>query len=151
MKSLAGSLVCTCRLTLAFIAGKCNNYKISSVLVHIIPARQTNIYVQMRRHCPKIHTTHFLLSDSGKNTVNSEIFVRTLFSRMRSFVKKKPLQNGKITLSFIDIGKSCMSIEFFTSLICLLMIFAKIKFSGKFPNLQYYSTYYWNVTPVFVH
>ena len=40
-------------------------------------------------------------------TVNSEIFTRTLFSRishMRSFVKIKPSRNGKITLSFIDIG-----------------------------------------------
>ena len=46
-------------------------------------------------------------------------------------------QNGKITLSFVDIGKPCLSREFFTSLICLLMLFAKIKFSRKFPNLQY--------------
>ena len=37
------------------------------------------------------------------NTVNSEIFTRTLF-----------LRNGKITLSFIDIGKSCLSRKFFT-------------------------------------
>ena len=56
---------------------------------------------------------------------------------MRSFVKKKPLRNGKITLSFIDIGKPCLSREFFTSLIRLLILFAKIKFSRKFPNLQY--------------
>ena len=56
---------------------------------------------------------------------------------MRSFVKIKPSRNGKITLSFIDIGKSCLSREFFTSLICLSMLFAKIKFSRKFPNLQY--------------
>ena len=28
---------------------------------------------------------------------------------MRSFVKIKPSRNGKITLSFIDIGKSCLS------------------------------------------
>ena len=56
---------------------------------------------------------------------------------MRIFVKIKPSRNGKITLSFIDIGKSCLSREFFTSLMCLLMLFAKIKFSRKFPNLQY--------------
>ena len=55
---------------------------------------------------------------------------------MRSFVKIKPLPNGKIILSLIDIGKSCLSREFFTSLICLLMLFWKIKFSRKFPNLQ---------------
>ena len=52
-------------------------------------------------------------------------------------MKIKPSRNGKITLSFIDIGKPCLSREFFTSLICLLMLFAKIKFSRKFPNLQY--------------
>ena len=57
--------------------------------------------------------------------------------RMRSFVKIKTSRNGKITLSFNDIGKSCLSRDFFTSLICLLLLFAKIKFSRKFPNLQY--------------
>ena len=36
----------------------------------------------------------------------------------------------------IDIGKPCLSLEFFTSLICLLMLFTKIKFLRKFPNLQ---------------
>ena len=55
---------------------------------------------------------------------------------MRSFVKIKPSRNGKITLSFIDIGKSCLNREFFTSLMCPSMLFAKIKFSRKFPNLQ---------------
>ena len=49
----------------------------------------------------------------------------------------KPSRNGKITLSFNDIGQSCLNREFFTSLMCLLMRFAKIKFSRKFPNLQY--------------
>ena len=53
------------------------------------------------------------------------------------FHENEPSRNGKITQSFIDIGKSCLSREFFTSLICLLMLFAKIKFSRKFPNLQY--------------
>ena len=53
------------------------------------------------------------------------------------FREMKPSRNGKITLSFIYIGKSCLSREFFTSLVCLLMLFAKIKFSRKYPNLQY--------------
>ena len=45
-------------------------------------------------------------------TVNLEIFVRVLFSRnFAYFVKIKPLPNGKITLSFTDIGKSCLSRE----------------------------------------
>ena len=57
---------------------------------------------------------------------------------MRSFVKIKTSRNGKITLSFTDIGKSCLSRKFFKSLICLLMIFAKIKLSRNFPNLQYF-------------
>ena len=51
---------------------------------------------------------------------------------MRSFVKIKPSRKGKITLSFTDISKSCLSREFFTSLICLLMIFAKSKILAKF-------------------
>ena len=38
-------------------------------------------------------------------------------SHMRSFVKIKPSRNGKITLFFIDLGKPCLSHEFFTSLI----------------------------------
>ena len=33
---------------------------------------------------------------------------------MRSLVKIKPSGNGKTTLSFIDIGKSCLSLELFT-------------------------------------
>ena len=32
---------------------------------------------------------------------------------MRSFVEIKPSRNDKITLSFIDIGKSCLSRNFF--------------------------------------
>ena len=75
-------------------------------------------------------------------TVNSEIFARTLFSRNFAYAKfreKKTSRNGKITLSFINVGKFCRSCEFFTSLMCLLMLFAKIKFSRKFPNLQYFT------------
>ena len=60
-----------------------------------------------------------------------------IFAKLRSFVKIKPSQNGKITLSFIDIGKSCFNREFFTELMCLVMQFAKINFSRKFSNLQY--------------
>ena len=41
-------------------------------------------------------------------------------------MKIKPSRNGKITLSFIDIGKSCLNRGFFTSLVCLLKLFAKI-------------------------
>ena len=53
---------------------------------------------------------------------------------MRSFVKIKPSRNSKSFLSFTDIGKSCPSRDFE---ICLLTLFAKIYFSGKFPNLKY--------------
>ena len=53
------------------------------------------------------------------------------------FRENKTSRNGKITLSFIDIGKSCLSRELFVSLIYLSMLFAKIKFPRKFPNLQY--------------
>ena len=72
----------------------------------------------------------------GKTTVNLENFARVYF-HMRSFVKIKPSRNGKITLSFTDIRISCPSREFLTSQICLLMLFAKINLSRKFPNLQY--------------
>ena len=39
-------------------------------------------------------------------------------------------------MPFIDVGKSCSSCEFLMSQIRLLMLFAKIKFSQKFVNLQ---------------
>ena len=57
---------------------------------------------------------------------------------MRSFEKRKPPRNDEITLSFIDIGKFCLSREILTSQICLLTLFAKIKFSRKFLNIQYH-------------
>ena len=70
-------------------------------------------------------------------TVNSEIFARTfIFAKLRSFMKIKPSRYGKITLSFIDKGKSCLNREFVTSLICILMLFTKIELSRKFLNLQ---------------
>ena len=56
---------------------------------------------------------------------------------MRSFVKIKPSRDADITLSFTDMGKSCTVRDFFMSQVCLLTLFAKIKFSQKFPNLQY--------------
>ena len=58
-------------------------------------------------------------------TVNPEIFARVLFSRNFAYAKfreNKPSRNDEITLSLIDIGKSCLSREFFTSLICLLKL-----------------------------
>ena len=50
------------------------------------------------------------------------------------------LQNGEANLSSTDAGKSCQNREFSTRQICLLMLFAKTKFSRKFPNLQYLTT-----------
>ena len=50
-------------------------------------------------------------------TVNSEIFARVLHSQNFAYGKlreNKILQNGEITLSFTDIGKSCLSREFLT-------------------------------------
>ena len=72
------------------------------------------------------------------NTVNLEIIAIILFSRnshMLSFVKIKSSRNAEITQSFNDIGKSCPSREFLASQICLLALFAKIKFYRKFPDL----------------
>ena len=52
-------------------------------------------------------------------------------------MKIKSLRNREITLSLTDIGKSCTSRKNLSSQICLLTLFAKIKFSRKFPDLQY--------------
>ena len=56
---------------------------------------------------------------------------------MRSFVKIKCSRNGEITLSFTDI---CIQImpksRIFNVANMFLTLFAKIKFSRKFPNLQ---------------
>ena len=55
-----------------------------------------------------------------------------------SFVKTKPLQNGEITLSFTDVGKSCTSHKFLTweiQMYVYLTLFTKIKLSQKFLNL----------------
>ena len=59
------------------------------------------------------------------------------FGNVRSFVKMKSSRNREITLSITDIGKPCPSREILTSLVCLLMLFAKIIFSRKFPNIKY--------------
>ena len=58
-------------------------------------------------------------------------------SHVRSFVKRKSSRNATITLSFTDICKSCPICEFLASQMCLLTLIAKIKFSRKFPDLQY--------------
>ena len=68
--------------------------------------------------------------------VNSEMFASVFFSRNFAYTKlceNKILAKWRITLSFTDIGKSCSSCEFLASQICLLTLFAKIKFSRKFP------------------
>ena len=56
---------------------------------------------------------------------------------MQSFVKIKSSPNAEITLSFTEMGKSCHSPDFLLSQICILTLFAKIRFSRKFPDLQY--------------
>ena len=56
---------------------------------------------------------------------------------MRSFVKIKSSRFCAITLSFTDTGETCPIREFLTPQICLLSLFARIKFSKQFPNLQY--------------
>ena len=55
---------------------------------------------------------------------------------MRSFVKIKSSKIDEITLSFSDIGKSRPCREYLKLQICVLMLFAEINFSRKFPNLQ---------------
>ena len=51
-------------------------------------------------------------------------------------MKISPSRNGDITLLFTDVGKSGHSRECLMSQIGLLMLFAKIKFSPKIPDLQ---------------
>ena len=55
---------------------------------------------------------------------------------MRSFVKIKSSRNGEITLSSTDICKSYHSGDIFRSQVCLLTLFAKMKLSRKFTDLQ---------------
>ena len=50
---------------------------------------------------------------------------------MQSFMKIKSSQNGKITLSFVNMTKSCPSHELFMSEICLITLLAKIKIFKK--------------------
>ena len=57
-----------------------------------------------------------------------------IFAKLRSFVKIKTSRIGEIILSFTDTSKSSPCREFLTSQICVLTLFAKIKFSRKFPN-----------------
>ena len=60
-------------------------------------------------------------------------------SHMQSFYFRETShmrQNDEITLLFTDIGKSCRCRKFLVSQICLETLFAKLKFSQKFPNLQ---------------
>ena len=73
-------------------------------------------------------------------TVNWKFSRRFYFhktSHMRSFVKIKSSQIGEIALSFTDFGKSRPCRDYSMSQICVLTLFAKMKFSRNFPNLQY--------------
>ena len=56
---------------------------------------------------------------------------------MRSSVKIKSSQKGEITVSTTDIGESYPGREIFQSKVCLLTLFAKLKFSRKFADFQY--------------
>ena len=60
-----------------------------------------------------------------------------IFTNMRSFAKIKSSPNVEIILLFTDIGKSRPSLDFLLSQIRILTQFTKIKFSRKFPDLQY--------------
>ena len=49
----------------------------------------------------------------------------------------KTLRDGEISWSLTNVGKSCPCCEFLSYQICLLTLFANIKFLGKVLNLQY--------------
>ena len=68
-----------------------------------------------------------------------------IFAKLRSFVKMKTSRFRAITLLFTDIGNPYHSRDFSPSQICLLSLFANIKFSRKFPNLQWYPVLVGNV------
>ena len=81
--------------------------------------------------------------------VNSDIFARVLFSRNFAYGKfheNKSSWNGEIILSITDIGKLYTSREFLAPQECLLRLFVKIKFSQKFPDLQYYCVFFFSET-----
>ena len=50
---------------------------------------------------------------------------------MRSFLKIKSSRIGALTLLFTNKGKSCPVRNFFTYQMCLLTLFAKIKYREK--------------------
>ena len=78
-------------------------------------------------------------------TLNLEIFARVLFSRNFAYAKfceNKILEKWGITLSFTGKGKSCPSRALLTSQVRLSTLFAKIKLSLKFPDLQYMKNSY---------
>ena len=77
-------------------------------------------------------------------TLNSEIFVRILFAQNFAYAKFREnktlaIWQNHCRLLIYSVGKPCLSCKFFTSdlNICLLMLlFTKVKFLRKFPNLQ---------------
>ena len=69
--------------------------------------------------------------DTVDSEINRGFYFRETW-RMQSFLKIKSSRNGKITLSFVNMAKSYPSQLFLMSQICLLTLFAKIKFTQKF-------------------
>ena len=55
---------------------------------------------------------------------------------MRSFVKIKSSRNSEFSLSISDIGKSYIITKFFDRKFVFLPLFAKIKFSRNFTDLE---------------
>ena len=118
----------------AYFLGKFEN---PNQLRHQLIMHERNMFIIATSSRNSIRALVFPLIN---DTVNSEIFARVFILRNFAYAKfreNKPSRNGGITLSFIDGGKSCLSREFSTSQMYLLMLFAKLKFSRKFPNLQY--------------
>ena len=61
---------------------------------------------------------------------------------MRSFAIIKTSRNDKLTLSFTDIGKTCLSHEFLMSQLCLLPLYAKNKIIAKSSEFTVYKPVY---------
>ena len=98
------------------------------------PRRECNIYIVLYR----LYYIALYHSETRRHVIASFYYFQNTViwkisrgfnfretSRMRSFVKIKPLGIGDITLSFTDIGKSYPVRDFFTSQMCLLTLFSK--------------------------
>ena len=84
-------------------------------LISLGKCRCDNVQPQVHSISPLVHKGFNRISRSDcKFGKKSRGFYFHETSRLRSVVKIRPSQNGEITLSFTDVGKSCPSRELLT-------------------------------------